>query len=150
MQYPWWRHQMETLSALLVLCVGGSPVTGEFPSQRPVTESFDGFFDLRLYKGFSKQSWSWWFETPSHPLWRHCNVSCNICDYMCIQVTHSSYDNNDYISILSDYHHQIGSVIYLSLFRVRWWNNGMICIPFYILMGRKRLSLYIHINFKLW
>ena len=39
-----WRHQMETLSALLTLCAGNSPVTGEFPSQRPVTRSFDGFF----------------------------------------------------------------------------------------------------------
>ena len=27
----WWRHQMETFSALLALCVGNSPVTGESP-----------------------------------------------------------------------------------------------------------------------
>ena len=27
----WWRHQMETFSALLVICAGNSPVTGEFP-----------------------------------------------------------------------------------------------------------------------
>ena len=44
----WWRLQMETFSALLALCAGNSPVTGEFPSQRPVTRSFDVFFDLRL------------------------------------------------------------------------------------------------------
>ena len=44
----WWRHQMDTFSALLALCAGNSPVTGEFPSQRPVTRSFDVFFDLRL------------------------------------------------------------------------------------------------------
>ena len=31
---PWWRHQMETFSALLALCAGNLPVTGEFPSQR--------------------------------------------------------------------------------------------------------------------
>ena len=31
----WWRHQMETFSVLLVLCVGNSPVTSEFPSQKP-------------------------------------------------------------------------------------------------------------------
>ena len=41
---------METFSALLALSVGNSPVTGEFPSQRPVTRSFDVFFDLRLTK----------------------------------------------------------------------------------------------------
>ena len=46
----WWRHQMETFSALLALCVGNSPVPGEFPTQSPVTRSFDIFFDLRLNK----------------------------------------------------------------------------------------------------
>ena len=34
---PWWRHRMETFSALLEFCEGNSPVTGEFPAQRPVT-----------------------------------------------------------------------------------------------------------------
>ena len=27
-----------------------------------------------LNKQLSKQSWDWWFETPSYLLWRHCNV----------------------------------------------------------------------------
>ena len=39
---------MEIFSALLAICVGNSPITGEFPAQRPVTRSFDVFFDLRL------------------------------------------------------------------------------------------------------
>ena len=39
---------MEMFSALLALCAGNSSVTGEFPTQRPVTGSFDVFFDLRL------------------------------------------------------------------------------------------------------
>ena len=47
---------MEAFSALLALCAGKSPVTGEFPSQKPVTRSFDVFFDLRLNKRLSKQS----------------------------------------------------------------------------------------------
>ena len=51
----WWRHQMETFSALLALCAGNSPVSGEIPSQRPVTRSFDVFFDLRLNKRLSEQ-----------------------------------------------------------------------------------------------
>ena len=72
--YPWWRYQMETFSALLAICAGSSPVTDEFPSQKPVTWSFDVFFDLRLNKRLSKQPWGWLFDTPSHPLWRHCNV----------------------------------------------------------------------------
>ena len=64
---------METYSALLAICAGNSPVTGEFPTQRPVTRSFDVFFHLRLNKQLNKQSWGWWFETISRPLWRHCN-----------------------------------------------------------------------------
>ena len=64
----------ENISALLAICAGNSPVTGELPAQRPVTRSFDVFFDLSLNKQFSKQSWCWWFETSSCPLWRHCNV----------------------------------------------------------------------------
>ena len=39
------------------------PGPGEFPAQRPVTRSFDVFFDLRLNKQLSKQPWGWWFET---------------------------------------------------------------------------------------
>ena len=69
----WRRHQMETFSALLVICAGNSSVTGDFPSQRPVTRSFDAFFDRGLNKRFCKQSRRWWFETPSRSLWRHYN-----------------------------------------------------------------------------
>ena len=71
--FTWWRHQKKTFSALLALCAENSPITGEFPSQMPVTQSFDVFFDLRLNKRLSKQSRSWLFETPSCPLWHHCN-----------------------------------------------------------------------------
>ena len=40
LQYkPWWRHQMKIFSALLAFCVGNSLVTGEFPTQTPVTWS---------------------------------------------------------------------------------------------------------------
>ena len=41
---------METFSALLAICAGNSPVTGEFPTQRPVMRSFDVVFDLHLNK----------------------------------------------------------------------------------------------------
>ena len=70
----WWRLQMETFSALLAICAGNSPVTGEFPAQKPVTRSFGVFFDPRRNKRLGKQSWGWWFETPSQ---RHCNFYCN-------------------------------------------------------------------------
>ena len=73
-----WRHQMETYSELLTICAGNSSVPGEFPVQRPVTRSFDVFFDLRLNKRLSKQSWGWWFETLSQALWRQCNAPVNV------------------------------------------------------------------------
>ena len=73
----WWRHQMETFSALLVLCAVNSPVTGEFPPQRPVIWNFDVFY-LRLNKRLGKQSWGWWFETPSCWWWCHCNGDADV------------------------------------------------------------------------
>ena len=73
----WWRHRMGAFSMLLALCVGNSPVPSEFPTQRPVTRSFDAFFDLCLNERLSKQSWGWWFEMPLDPLWRHCNALCS-------------------------------------------------------------------------
>ena len=74
---------METFSALLAICAGNSPVPGEFPAQRPVTRSFDVFFDLRLNKRLSKQSWGWWFEALSRPLWRHCNETKKLQVMIC-------------------------------------------------------------------
>ena len=70
----WWRNQVEASSALLAICAGNSPVTGEFPAQRPVTRSLDAFLDLRLNKSLSKQWWGWLLETLSRPLWRRGNV----------------------------------------------------------------------------
>ena len=46
------------------------------PRWSPRTKASDAelwcFFDLRRTKRLSKQSWGWWFETLSWPLWRHC------------------------------------------------------------------------------
>ena len=50
---------------------------GEILTQRPVTWSFNVFFDLRLNQQLSKQWRDWWFETPSRSLWRHCNTMDN-------------------------------------------------------------------------
>ena len=82
---------MESFSALLALCVGRSPVTGRFPLQRPVTRGLDIFFDLCQNKLSNKQPRRWWFETPSRPLWRHCDealvyVCKSIYIYMCVHM----------------------------------------------------------------
>ena len=68
------RWNMMTSSNGNIFRVTGH-LCGEFtvprwiPAQKPVTRSFD----LRLNKRLSIQSWGWWFETLSHPLWRHRN-----------------------------------------------------------------------------
>ena len=60
---------------------------GEFTGHRwiPLKKASDAelwcFFDLRLNKRLSKQSQGWWFETPSCPLWRHCNEYGRYCMY---------------------------------------------------------------------
>ena len=59
----WWRHQMETFSALLAICAQKGQWRG----------ALIFFFDLRVKKQLSKQWWGWWFETLSRPLWRHRN-----------------------------------------------------------------------------
>ena len=62
---------METCSVKWVLYEGNPSVSGGFPSQRPVTGSFDMIY-LRLNKRLSEQSRRRWFETPWHSLWLHC------------------------------------------------------------------------------
>ena len=65
---------MEIFFALLAFCAGNSSVTGEFPSRKPVAQSFDGFFDLRLNQQLSKQWRRQWFETPSRSVSHHCRA----------------------------------------------------------------------------
>ena len=89
---PWWRHQMEIFSTLLAFCAGNSPVTCEFPSQRPLSQRFHVFVDLCLNKRLSKQSWGWWYETTSSSLWRHCNddkffIGSNKSNMTCLLTT---------------------------------------------------------------
>ena len=108
--HGWWcpgfshRHMMTSshgnFFALRTICAGNSPVTGEFPTQKPVTRSFDAFFDLRLNGRLNKQSWGWWFETPSRSWWRHCNmwdeIICAFRNFSglhpCLDATWTSYD----------------------------------------------------------
>ena len=116
----WWRHQMETFFALQAFYAGNSTVTGGFSSQRTVTRGFNVFFDLRLNKQLSKQSWGWRFETSPHSLWRHCNGAL--------------YDNMRCVSVGQPFHKR---GCYLTLIKagvalIRWylhqinWNKSLI------------------------
>ena len=69
-QYIRWAAITLTLSLVCMMTSSNGnifrvtgAVTGEFPLQRPVTRSFDAFFDLCVNKRLSKQSCGWWFET---------------------------------------------------------------------------------------
>ena len=53
---------MKTFSSLLAICEENSPIPYKIPAKGPVTRSFDVFFDLRLKKRLSKQSWGWWLR----------------------------------------------------------------------------------------
>ena len=114
------------ISALLALCVGNSPVTGEFPTQRPVTRSFDVSFDLRLNKRLSKQSWRRWFETPSRSSWRHWNEWIAWTSYwikyiwpgiLSIQIALPLYNDADWFYLT---HH--------ILISIRLWHNWYIWV----------------------
>ena len=59
-------------------------VTGHLCGEFTGIRSFDIFFDLRPNIRLSKQSWGWWFETPSRSLWRHCNAESVFDRCMCI------------------------------------------------------------------
>ena len=100
-----WKHFSRS-----PLC--GKPlVTGEFPSQRPMKRSFDVFFDLRLNKRLSKQSWSGWFETPSRLLWRHCN------EWRVISIAKMAFERND-PAFCCVWH--LFTVIHAAWYNIRW------------------------------
>ena len=75
----WRRNQMEAFSVLLALCERNPTVTGGFPSQKPVTPSFDIFFDLRLNKRWNKT-----MEVPAISDTHYCDV---IMDAVASQIT---------------------------------------------------------------
>ena len=68
-------------------------------------------------------------------------IHYTICGAICFQFTHFPCDDWENINILSNYHHQIGSMNYYPLFRIRPWNNCARCMSFYILINIK-MSTY--------
>ena len=78
-QNAWWRHKMKTFSALLAICVGNSPVTDEFPHKGQWRGALMFSLICTWKKRLRKQSWGWWFETPSRSLWCHCNGLNRCC-----------------------------------------------------------------------
>ena len=149
---------METFPALLAICVGNSPVTGEFHAQRPVTRSFDGFYDLRP----SKQWWGWWFEMPSHPLWRHCHAVSN----MAIIIAESFWpvfpwswlrwflSHHWFISFacvdceICFGNEELNFSVLLEWFVIGYWSRGPLCDGFSFI-DRFRAGVNYHLRFLL-
>ena len=125
--YMWWRHQMETFSTLLALCAGNAPITGEFPTQRPVTRRFDIFCDMCLNKRLNKQLWGWWFETPSGTLWRHCS---ELAHQMCTSLSLFCFDYDIVLrGFMYPYFHRgcfTGIVVTIQWPQIQWNNPAMV------------------------
>ena len=84
-QHEYMESGMENTNVMMTSSNGNifritGPLCGEFTGHRwiPLTEASDEelwfFFYLCLNKRLSKQSWGWWFATPSCSLWHRCNV----------------------------------------------------------------------------
>ena len=104
---------METFTALLALCAGNSPVSGEFPTHRPLKRSFD----LHLNERLSKQSRGWWLKTliMTRSLWRQCNQFTNThMAHLCLIVFRSSNGIVDMASPLSQSSAPCNEVTWLS------------------------------------
>ena len=129
---------METFSALLAICAGNSPVSDEFPTQRPVTHSFDVYFDLRPNKRLSKQSLGWWFETLSPPLWRHRNgkvtdtfishrmdywMVIDPCSQALIALLNKDYIHMYVISIMVNKYQSLSSLSYNNDFMISYFGS---------------------------
>ena len=119
---------------------------GEFPTQKPVTQSFDVFFDPSLNKQLSKQPWGWWFETLSWSLRRHCN------ECMMVSTTVVCYQTVTIMSCLQILPYCIGFMINV----LGWWfpkalhlilshnvrSDGESCNMFENMIGRKCQHIY--------
>ena len=139
----WLRHQTETFSALLAICAGNSPVTGEFPAQRPVTRSFDVFFDLRLNERLSKQSRGWWFETQSHPLWRQSNVfsvlmeGCHVHGlFKFVGTVYCTYGQSNTTNIYCGVHMKKGITMRsMACWFILWFCSNWLVMPLWIVQN---------------
>ena len=89
-----WRHQMETFSSSLAICTGNTQVPGEFPAQRPVTRSFDVFFDLRLNKRLGNQpNWNSHTQKIVNKISRTLGVMNRLKRYLPISAMKLMYDS---------------------------------------------------------
>ena len=110
-----WHHQVDTFSMLLALCARYSLVTGEFPSQRPVTWGFDVLFDLHLNKQLGKQLS---VNSPHKSQWHRALMFSLICTWT------NSWVNNQDASDLRCHHAPYDATVMISKLgqhSLEWW-----------------------------
>ena len=107
-----WRRQMETFFALLALCAGNSPVTGEFPTPWPVTRSFDSSLICARMN-------DWVNNHAAGDLRRHCTYcdgtvmllsylrSCNTATYLNLKANKTNGNDNKTTVIRSCISHRV-------------------------------------------
>ena len=74
-QTTWWCHEMETFSALLALCAGNSPVTGEFPHKGQWRGAL--MFSLMHWRHCNERYVCWWIMIISPKLCLYCTHDVN-------------------------------------------------------------------------
>ena len=117
----WLRDDVIKWKRFSRYCPFVRPVTGGFPSQRPVTRSFDIFFYLRRNKRLSKQPRRRRFDTPSRSLWRQCNVVLVPEFTVFTETSNSQYLTLPSTSLEKGYRH-----IQTSLYHMMTSSNGNI------------------------
>ena len=106
------RHRSKKTSKLRVtgLCVGNSPETGEFPSQRPVTLKMFPFDDVFM-AGYQTRSWHWMWQglityiMMAHILWQWISPVFD---------NWAPYGYTDILSMFRDFHYKDKMVLRLS------------------------------------
>ena len=109
LQITWWRHQMETFSALLAICAGNSPVPGEFPSQRPVGPVNSN--DKGQWRGALMFSLicAWingWVNNRKAGDWRHTRAHYDVIVMQALADDNFHYDDRDKTVTTSCCHHR--------------------------------------------
>ena len=98
--YTWWHHQIDTFFALLAICAENSPVTDEFPKQRPVTRSFDVSLICARING-------WVTNREAGDLRRHSTHYCNKSLHILGNRTHDVEKANIYGSDIDRFGHTV-------------------------------------------
>ena len=134
---------METFSALLALCTGNSLVTGDFPSQRPATRSFDVFCDLRLNKRLSKRPCNGCHKSSLTWAIRYCDVMVTDCSRV---VSKDAFMITTTLLTRTAWHGRSSSLVFITV--TSWWARWRLKSPASLLFAQLLVQAQIKENIK--